>query len=541
MAGHSPRAEQRPRAVLGRSGPDGQGSFSGATAGGRRPHGRERPTTGDLVAGVSVALVLIPQSLAYAQLAGMPPERGLYAAGIPLLVAAPLASSPYLQTGPVAVTSLLSFGVLTTLAEPGSDQYVTLGLLLAVVVGAVRLAVGLLRAGVIAYLMSRPMLVGFIPAATLLILASQLPTALGADPSETGILEAAATALSEPGSWELASIAASIGVLVLMLGGRRLHQLFPGVLIAVGLAIVLSLAFGYEGSEVGSVDAGAPPLSLDLPWAELPSLLVGGAVIALVGFAEPASIARAFATEERMAWSPNREFVSQGAANVAAGLTGGFPIGGSFSRSSLNRMAGARTRWSGAVTGVAVLLFLPLAFVFSPLPTAVLGAIVIGAVAPLIRLPPIARLWRFSKPQFLVAAATFGSTLAFSPHIERGVLVGVGLSVLIHLWRELRIDAEVWVESDILHLRPSGVLWFAAAQDLQDKFLATLVEHSDVRGVALHLDGIGRLDVTGAFVVRTVLEEGARLGLETKLVGVQPREQRLIEGVVERDRHPLDE
>lgn len=188
-----------------------------------------------------------------------------------------------------------------------------------------------------------------------------------------------------------------------------------------------------------------------------------------------------------------------------------------------------------------VLLFLPLAFVLAPLPEAVLGAIVIGAVLPLIRIRPILRLWRFSRPQFLVAATTFALTVAFSPQIERGVLIGIALSLVVHLWRELRVDARSWVEDQTLHLRPAGVLWFGSAQDLQDTFLARLVEHSGVRAVVLHLDGIGRLDVTGAIVVRTVLEEGQRMGLNTELAGVQPRDRRLVEGVVEKERDPLDE
>jgi sulfate permease, SulP family len=441
----------------------------------------------------------------------------------------------------VAITSLLTFGALTGLAEPGSDDYVALGLLLALIVGAVRVAVGALRAGVIAYLMSRPMLIGFIPAATLLILASQLPSALGAAAPAGSILEQAAWAVAHPGSWEPASLALSAAVLVLMFGGRRITPLFPGVLVAVALAIGVSLLLGYDGDRVGSVDPGLPPVSLALPWSEAGGLLLAGVVIALVGFAEPASIARAFAIEDRQAWSPDREFVSQGAANVAAGLTGGFPIGGSFSRSSLNRFAGATTRWSGAVTGVAVLLFLPLAFVLSPLPRAVLGAIVIGAVLPLIRIPPILRLWRFSKPQFLVAGATFGLTLALAPRIERAVLIGIALALVIHLWRELRVDLRSWSEDGALHLRPAGVLWFGAAQDLQDSVMECLAGQGDAHTLVLHLDGIGRLDVTGALAVRTVLAEGRRLGLDVKVAGVQSRDRRLVEGVVEPERDPLGE
>jgi SulP family sulfate permease len=500
---------------------------------------RRRARVGDLLAGLSVALVLVPQSLAYAELAGMPPERGLYAAAIPLLVAAPLISSPYLQTGPVAVTALLTFGVLTTHAEPGSDEYVQLGLLLALTVGAVRLLIGLARAGVVAYLMSRPMLIGFVPAATLLIAASQLPNALGASPPSDGILEQAGWTLAHPRAWEAVSVVVAAGTLAAVFGGRRLHPLFPGVLAAAAAALIVSEVGGYDGPQLGAIDAGLPPVSLDLPWGDALSIVIGGAVIALVGFAEAASIARRFATDDRTRWDANREFVSQGAANVAAGLTGGFPVGGSFSRSSLNRLAGARTRWSGAVTGLAVLAFIPAATVLAGLPRAVLGAVVIAAVLPLIRLPPIVRLWRVSRPQFLVAAATFGATLALSPRVERGVLIGIGLAVAVHLWRELQVQVEVWTPGEGLHLRPTGVLWFGAAQRLQDLALTALAMHRDARRLVLHLDGIGRLDVTSALVLRNVLEEARRSGLETELVGIEARDRRLIDRVVEADADPL--
>jgi len=495
---------------------------------------------GDLLAGVSVALVLIPQSLAYAELAGMPPERGLYASAIPLLVAAPLVSCPYLQTGPVALTSLLTFGALSTLAEPGSDRYIALGLLLALVVGVVRLAIGLLRAGVIAYLMSQPMLMGFVPAAAVLIVASQLPAALAADPPSGGLLEQAAWSLTHPGSWEPASVAASLGVLAVVLAGRRLHPLFPGVLLAAVVAIVISSATGYRGPTVGEVAVSAPPLTLDLPWGQLASLLVPGAVIGIVGFAEAASIGRAFAAQDRERWDSDREFVSQGAANVAAGLTGGFPVGGSFSRSSLNRLAGASSPWSGVVTGLVVLAALPLAFLLEPLPSAVLGAIVIAAALPLLRPDRILRLWRPSKPGFLIAAGTFVATLAVAPRVERGVLVGIALSLLVHLLRELRIDARVWTEGTELHVRPQGVLWFGAAQGLQDAVVAELAVHRDAERLVLHLDGLGRLDITGAIALRAIIDEGRRSGVKCELEGVQPRDRRLVDRAVRAPRSLAD-
>ena len=318
-----------------------------------------RLTRGDVIAGISVALVLIPQSLAYAELAGLPAYYGLYAAALPPLAAAFFASSRYLQTGPVAMTSLLTFGALSAFAAPFSEQWIKLAALLALVVGVSRVALGLVRGGVIAYFMSQAVLVGFTTAAAILIVSSQLPTALGVVADGDTILSRLWWTVRHAGDWELTAIVLSLITVALVAGGRRVHRLFPGVLIAVVVGIVYSVVADYTGLRVGDVNLSFPGSPLDLPWGNVWSLIVPGAVIALVGFAEPASIARIFAAQDRERWSPNRELISQGAANLASGLSGGFPVGGSFSRSSINRLVGGETRWSGAVTGLAVLAFLP--------------------------------------------------------------------------------------------------------------------------------------------------------------------------------------
>jgi SulP family sulfate permease len=499
-----------------------------------------RIATGDVIAGVSVALVLVPQSLAYAQLAGVPAYRGLYAAVLPPIAAALVASSPYLQTGPVALTSLLAFGALSALATPGTDEYVSLGILLALVVGVVRVAVGLLRAGVVAYLVSQPMLLGFLPAAAILIVATQLPTALGASPpADDGVLRAAGWSIVHPSAWEAASIALALATIALVVLGRRIHRLFPGVLVAVGVGIAFSLASDYTGPTLGEIPGGLLGVTIDLPWDELPSLLIPGAVIALVGFIEPSSIARSFAALERRSWDADREFVSQGVANVAAAVAGAFPVGGSFSRSSLNRAAGARTRWSGAVTGLAVLAFLPFADSLSSLPDAVLAGIVIAAVAALIRPAPLLRLGRYSKPQLGVGLATFALTLALAPHIERAVVIGVALSIGVHLWRELRLELPSWRDGDVLHLRPRGVLYFGSERRMEDGFLALLAQHPDATRLAVHLDGLGRIDLTGALALHAVIQDARAAGIEVEIVDVRPRWRALVERVIETTDDPL--
>ena len=501
--------------------------------------GRLPVAPGDLLGGISVALVLVPQSLAYAQLAGMPAYRGLYAAALPPIAAAFFASSPYLQTGPVALTSLLAFGALSALAMPGSDEYVSLGILLALVVGVIRIAVGLLRAGVIAYLISQPLLLGFLPAAAILILASQLPAALGSAVPEGGILRQGGWSLGHPSSWEVASIVLALATIALVVAGRRLHRLFPGVLVALGVGLGYSLVSDYTGPQVGDIPGGLLDVRVDLPWSELPSLLLPGIIIALVGFIEPSSIARTLAAKERRRWDADREFVSQGAANVAAAVAGGFPVGGSFSRSALNRTAGAQTRWSGAITGLAVLAFLPFVSSLSELPKAVLGGIVIAAVAGLVRPLPLLRLARYSKAQFALGAITFALTLALAPHVERAVLVGVGLAVALHLWRELRLEVPSWREGETLHMRPRGVLYFGTERRIEDSLLRLVTEHPDATRLVVHLDGLGRIDTTGALALRAVLQDARDAGLEVEILDVRPRWRPIVDRVIASERDPL--
>ncbi len=473
----------------------------------------------------------------------MPPVRGLYAAALPPLLAAFFASSPYLQTGPVALTALLSFGVLSGVATPGSDEYIALGLLLAMVVGVIRVGLGLVRAGALAYLMSQPMLLGFIPAATILIIATQLPGALGvieAVPGD-GILADGAWALAHPGSWEITSLVLALLIVAAVVAGPRLRRMFPAVLLAVIAGVAYSSVADYGGSRVGEIPEGLPPFGFDVPWGELHALLLGGAVIAFVGFAEPSSIARTFAAQERRRWDANREFVSQGVANAASAISGGFPVGGSFSRSALNRMAGATTRWSGAVTGAAVLIFLPFAGVLEPLPRAVLAAIVIGAVLPLVRLGPLLRLWRHSKPQFVVAWATLGLTLGLAPDIQWAVLAGIGLAVGIHLGRDLTLDVHARADDVTLHLRPAGVLWFGSAHVLEDRFVELLAIHDDVTRLKLNLAGIGRVDLSGALALRRIVHDAREAGLEVELVDVPPRARRWVRSLIEPASDPLEQ
>lgn len=480
-----------------------------------------KPTMGDVVAGISVALVALPQSLAYAEIAGMPPQYGLFASAVPPILAALFVSSRYLQTGPVALTALLTFGALEPLAEPASADYIALAAALALLVGVFRVLFGLLRLGGLAYLLSEPVLTGFTTGAAVLILSSQLPRMLDVTPEGDGVLADAFDALMSPGEWELAAIGFALMTLVFMFGGRKLHALFPGVLVAVIVGIVISAAAGYSGSTVGELDGGFVSLNVDFPWDRIGDLVVPALVIALVGFAEPSSIARTFAAQEREPWDANREMVSQGVANIAAAFSGAFPVGGSFSRSSLNKLAGASSAWAGAITGAFVLLALPLTPLLEDLPGAILGAIVLGAVIKLVRLDALFELARVNWVQALVGLGTFAATLVSAPRVERGVLVGVGLALFAHLYRELKVASPFVRVENTLTIAPEGVLWFATVSGLERQIRAHSAQFEELERVVLDLAGVGRLDYTAAAALRRIVEEMRDADIVVEIVNVR--------------------
>lgn len=489
---------------------------------------RDRPRLGDIVAGVSVALVLIPQSLAYAELAGLPAHHGLYAAAVPTIVAALFASSRYLQTGPGAMTSLLTLGVLTTMAPAGNEAFATLAALLALTVGLARIVVGTVKAGWVVYLMSQPVLMGFTSAAALLIIGSQIPTALGIGVQSQGVWGPLVEAMGRLDQVQMSSVFLSALTIVLVLSSRFVHRLFPGVLVAAVIGIVWGSLGGYRGPMVGPIPSTVPPLSFHLPWSRLPSLLIPGIVIALVGFAEVASISRAFAAQDREEWNPDKEFISQGAANLAAAVFGGFPVGGSFSRSAITRLTGGATRWSGAVTGLTVVAFLPVAGIIAHLPKAVLAGIIIGAVTNLARVDQLVRLVSRTWFQAGIAWITFALTLALSPRVDLAVLVGITLSILVHLYRESHVEVRADYAAGTVRLTPLGVLYFGSAPRLDLTFMHELAEHPDADRIIVDLGSLGRIDYTGALSLQKLVENAEGAGLDVRFADIPPQARGIL-------------
>lgn len=497
-----------------------------------------RAVMADVFAGLTVALVLVPQSIAYASLAGMPPVYGIYAAALPPIAAAIFASSPYLQTGPVAMTSVLTFGALSVLAVPFSDDYVALAALLALIVGVVRILIGVTRAGFISYLMSEPVLTGFTSAAAILIALAQLPALVGVQSPGHGVIGSAVETLLLPLAWSWVDLALGLAALMCIFGGRRFHPSFPGALVAVVAGIVFSKTSGYAGAVVGPIPTEWPVLSFDLPWAMTRDLLIPGMVIALVGFAEPAAIARAIATQTRTHWNADREFVSQGVANVTAALSAAFPVGGSFSRTMINRAAGGRTRWSGMVTGAFVLVFIPFASTLEALPRCVIAAIVIAAVVNLMRARVLLNLIQVSRAQAVVGWTTFVLTLVLAPRIDQAMLVGIAMGIAVHLWRERRVQVNAVFDDETreLRLEPVGVIFFGSTAALNDALLVALAAESDAQTLVIDLRKVGRIDYTGASAIIRFTRDAEVAGLEVYIIpGQRPQGRKLLERLLGTD------
>jgi SulP family sulfate permease len=366
--------------------------------------------------------------------------------------------------------------------------------------------------------MSQPITMGFTRAAGLLIVGSQLSKFLGADVPVDGIVSGTIWTLSHPGAWSPEAAVIGFSTIAIIMIGRRIHALFPAVLIAVVAGIAYSTATDYSGATIGDVPAIMPSLALGLPWSYLPQLIFPGIVIALVGFAEPAAIARTMATQTRTRWSPDKELVAQGAANIASGLVGGFPVGGSFSRTLINRGGGASSRWSGLVTGLFVLCVLPFADQFGPLPLCILAAIVIQAVVKLLNFAPLVQLLWVSPPQAIVGWTTFTLTLVMAPRIDLAVMIGIGFGIGVHLWRERNVHVNTLYREGELTLEPVGVIFFGSVTVFDDALIRELALHPDATRLTIDLRKIGRLDFTGVQTLRGVVADAQSAGLSVRII-----------------------
>ena len=492
----------------------------------------------DLIAGITVALVLVPQSMAYAQLAGLPAYYGLYASFLPGIIAAIFGSSRQLATGPVAVVSLMTASALEPIAGANPELYVAYAIMLATMVGLFQLSLGLLRLGVLVNFLSHPVVIGFTNAAAIIIGTSQLGKLFGVsvEKSDHTYLTVYHTVIEAFNSTHFETMLMAILALGIMIGLKRYQPKVPNVLTAVAVTTLISWQIGFEsmgGKVVGVVPQGLPPIGLPTFDFDTMVKLFGVAIaISIIGFMEAISIAKAMAARTRQRLDANQELVGQGLGNIVSSLSSGYAVSGSFSRSAVNINAGAITGFSAVVTGVVVgitLLFLtPLLY---HLPQATLAAVIIMAVINLVKIEPIKYAWRVQKHDGAVALLTFAMTLLWAPHLEEGIMVGVTLSLLLFLYRSMKPrvaalsrapdgtlrDADIHkLETcrNISLIRFDGSLYFANTGYFEDKVLERAALKPDLKYVIIDAEGINEIDATGEEMLHNLIERLREIGVE---------------------------
>jgi SulP family sulfate permease len=499
-------------------------------------HYERKHLPGDALSGVIVATLLIPQAMAYALLAGLPPQVGLYASLLPLAVYALLGSSRFLSVGPSALLSLLIVTQVAALAEPGSSRYLAFAMATALIVGVMQIAMGALRLGVLTNFLSQPVLSGFTSAAACLIALNQVKHLLGLQLPQTEhlheLLAELARAVPQTRS---PTVAISIASVLLLLAfqyllprvlarwrsfparlAQSLSNSGPIVVVIVGTAIVAAFHLGARNGVIiiGEIPSGLPRFALPaLAASEFLPLIPLAFTVSFIGFLENISVAKSLAAKRRQKVDSDQEFIALGVANLAAGVTGGYPVSGSFARSMVNFSAGANTGFASlitvAVVGIAALFLMPL---FHHLPQAVLAAIIIIAVTGLMDFAMPRRLWRYNKADAAAWILTFVAVLAVG--VTKGILIGVASTILLYLWRTSRPHMAVVgrvantehfrnvqrhkVETlpHVLMLRIDESLYFANAKYIEDFVLRAAAERPELRHLVLICNAINFIDAS---------------------------------------------
>ncbi|MBB4020155.1 SulP family sulfate permease [Chelatococcus caeni] len=489
--------------------------------------------TSDVVAAIIVTIMLIPQSLAYAMLAGLPPEVGLYASILPLVAYALFGTSRTLAVGPVAVVSLMTASAVGQIAVQGTADYLTAAIVLALLSGVMLVLMGLLRLGFLANFLSHPVISGFITASGILIAASQLKHILGVAAGGDTLLEMIIALAGLAAEINPYTVAVGVGALAFLYFARtRLKPLLIGIgvakraadlatktapILAVAVTILLAVALDLAAKGVplvGSIPQGLPALGFPQVSFELIMTLAAPAfLISIIGFVESVSVAQTLASKRRQRIVPDQELIGLGAANIAAGLSSGYPVTGGFARSVVNFDAGAETPAAGVFTAVgiafATLFLTPL---LTSLPQATLAATIIVAVLSLVDFKAIRHVFHYSKADFSAMAATIIVTLLWG--VEPGVVAGVALSLFLHLYRTSKPHMaiigqvpgtehfrnverhQVLTDPQILSIRVDESLYFANSRYLEDRIAELVAQRPDVRHVVLMCSAVNAIDAS---------------------------------------------
>ena len=496
---------------------------------------------GDAIAGLTVAVVLIPQAMAYAMLAGLPPVYGLYAGAVTPLLGALWGSLRQLATGPIAIMSLLVLTTLTPIAEPGSQQFIQLSFLLAFLVGVIYLLIGIFRFGLIMSFISHSAVMGFTSAASLIIISTQLSHLFGIQIERHEYMFPKLVAIAqELPNLSLATLGIGILSLVIIYGIKKFKPNFPGALVALIVTTLIVYFFKLHESGVailghnegGLPTPALPPFDFDMIFA-----LTGPAVVlALVSFAETYSVGKSIAGETKQKLDVDQEFIGQGVANLFGSFFQCYPVSGSFSRTAINYSSGARTGISSAITtGSVIITLLFLTPMLTYIPKAALAALIISAVLMLFHPREVFRLWKMNRHDGIVAICVFTLSLLSKP--DYALLIGILMSLVFFLWKTMRPRIEkitkdpelnMFVNADmfkkpgcpqILHLRSDNSIYFANAEYTVENILER-VEGIDtpVKFLLLDLQAMTFIDITGIEELRALKEETEARNLQLALM-----------------------
>ena len=484
----------------------------------------------DILAGLTVSLVAIPQSLAYAQLAGVPAYYGLYAALIPTIVGALFGSSNQLSTGPVAMTSLLTAASIAPLAAQGTDLFISYVILLALISGLIQIAFGVMRAGIMLNFLSNPVLMGFINAAAIIIGLSQLPTLMGIPFAQsTHFMLDISLVILHIDQLHMPSLGFGLVAILLLVGFKQWAPGLPGVLVTVVLLTFTSFVIDYAGmggAVVGVVPEGLPTLSVPpLDWQATVTLLPAAFVIALISFMEAMSSCKVISIKTRQPWDENRELIGQGLAKVAAAFCQSMPVSGSFSRSALNLASEAKTPLASIISALFVLItLLFFTSLLHHLPKPVLAAVIMVAVLNLVNFQSIKNAWLASKDDGVAALLTFIATLSFAPNIQNGILTGILLSLALLLLRLMhpRIavlgqHSDTTLRDAVLHKLPplhpqlgairfDGALRFVNVSYFENAILKLERENPRMVFILVQCSGINQIDASGIEMLKNLSE-----------------------------------
>lgn len=508
------------------------------------PNYKRTDLSGDLSAGLIVAIMLIPQGMAYAMLAGLPPVIGLYASTIPLLIYALFGTSKHLAVGPVAVISLLVLAGVSTLAQPGTPKYISLVLTLMFMVGILQFLMGVLRLGFLTNFISHAVISAFTSAAAIIIGLSQLKHLLGVN-LEAGkdVFNLIFEAVSRAAEINLLTLLIGIGGIVFLVLAKKFIPKLPAPLFVVVISILLVYTFQMEQAGVkiiGDVPGGLPSLSLpNFELSTIVALFPIAITISLIGFMESIAMAKAIAAKEKYKVVPNKELVGLGLANVAGSFFSAYPVTGGFSRSAVNYQSGARTPLASIITAILIvltLLFFTGAFYY--LPNAVLASIIMVAVYGLIDIKEAKYLFKVRAVDGWTWLVTFGATLVLG--IETGILVGVAFSLIIFIgrsayphvaelgflkdegvYKNIKRYPEAKVDPEVMIFRFDASLFFANMTFFENQLSERMAEKPKTRTVILDFSGVNSIDAVALHSLKELVKTYEETGVEFLFAGVK--------------------